>query len=191
MLKTELLEIIHNGENSGVEFKLDMIEPRALAKEVVAFANLEGGAILLGVEDDGVVSGITRTNLEKWVMTVCRDKIRPEIIPYFEVIRDVQNGKEFGIIRVGRGWSVHHVWHDNHRTCYIRVGTQSREAGPEELERLFQQRGAFRSELRPVSGSSISDLDSRRYLLEFHTQALHQLFQNTWVYPGGRSPFQT
>lgn len=45
---------------------------------------------------------------------------------------------------------------------YIRVGTQSREPSPEELSRLFQQRGTFRAELRPVSGAVLADLDLRR-----------------------------
>jgi ATP-dependent DNA helicase RecG len=43
LLRTELLEIISNGENSGVEFKRDDIRPEQLAKEVVALANLQGG----------------------------------------------------------------------------------------------------------------------------------------------------
>ena len=50
--RTELLEIIRNGENSGVEFKRDAIQNLALAKELVAFSNFEGGMVLLGVEDD-------------------------------------------------------------------------------------------------------------------------------------------
>ncbi len=40
MNRAELIEIIGNGENSGVEFKLDDIRPEQLAKEVVALANL-------------------------------------------------------------------------------------------------------------------------------------------------------
>jgi ATP-dependent DNA helicase RecG len=162
MTRTELLELISNGENSGVEFKRDTIENRALAKELVAFANLQGGRVLLGVDDDGSVVGVTRQSLEEWIMTACRDKIRPELIPYFELIRDVEPGKDVAIVQVDRGWSVHHVWHSNHRTYYIRVGTQSREASPEELERLFQQRGAFRLEVRGVSGSSMRNFDFRR-----------------------------
>jgi ATP-dependent DNA helicase RecG len=78
MTKTDLLELIKNGENSGVEFKRDTIENRTLAKELVAFANLQGGRVLLGVDDDGSVAGVTRPRLEEWVMTACRDKIRPE-----------------------------------------------------------------------------------------------------------------
>lgn len=62
MLKSELLEIIANGESSGVEFKRDDIRPEQLAKEVVAMANFQGGCVLLGVEDDGTISGIHRQN---------------------------------------------------------------------------------------------------------------------------------
>lgn len=162
MTKTELLELIKNLESSGVEFKRDTIDNRALAKELVAFANLRGGRVILGVDDDGSVTGITRDRLEEWVMTACRDKIRPELIPYYEIIRDVESGKDVAIVQVDRGWAVHHVWHNNHRTYYIRVGTQSREASAEELERLFQQRGTFRLEVRGVSGSSAEDFDYRR-----------------------------
>ena len=162
MTKTELLELIKNLENSGVEFKRDTIENRALAKELVAFANFQGGRVILGVDDDGSVAGIIMDRLEECVITTCRDKIRPELIPYYEVIRDVEPGKNVAIVQVDRGWAVHHVWHNNHRTYYIRVGTQSREASDVELERLFQQRGAFRPEVRGVSGSSARDFDYRR-----------------------------
>jgi ATP-dependent DNA helicase RecG len=160
--KTELLEIIRNGENSGVEFKRDTINNASLAKELVALSNAWGGYIFLGVDDDGAIVGLTRANLEEWVMTTCRDKIRPEIIPFFEVLHDVEAGKNVVVIRVERGWTVHHRWHNNHRTYYIRVGSESREASQEELGRLFQQRGAFRAELRPVSGSGLQALDRER-----------------------------
>ncbi len=162
MTKTELYELIKNGESSGIEFKRDTIDNRALAKELVAFANLRGGRVILGIDDDGSVAGTSRDSLEEWVMTTCRDKIRPEIIPYYEIIRDVEPGKDLSVVQVDRGWAVHHLWHNNHRTYYIRVGTQSREASAEELERLFQQRGAFRLEVRGVSGSSPADFDYRR-----------------------------
>jgi len=177
MTKTELIEIIKNGENSGVEFKRDTIDNRALAKELVAFTNLSGGVVLLGVEDDGAVSGLSRyeledpsnprsarsyRKLEEWVMQACRDKIRPEIIPYFQVFHDFEDGKDIAVVQVGCGWGVHHVWHDQHYTPYIRVGSLSREMSLEERERLYQQRGAFRLELRPVFGSTFEDLDLRR-----------------------------
>ena len=101
---TELLELINNLENSGVEFKRDDLLNHHLAKELVAFANLSGGRVLLGVENDGTISGIIRPNLEEWVMTTCRDKIKPAIIPFFETVRDVEPGKNVAIVRVTRGF---------------------------------------------------------------------------------------
>lgn len=162
MTHTDLLEIIRNGENSGVEFKRDDIQNHDLAKELVAFANLEGGIVLLGVEDDGSVSGITRNDPEQFVMNACRDKVRPGLIPFYEVVKDVEPGKDVAVVRVSRGFDVHTLWHHNKNAYYIRVGTQSREPTPEELGRLFQQRGSFRAELRPVSGATLADLDMRR-----------------------------
>ena len=160
--RTELLEIIRNGENSGIEFKRDDLENHALAKELVAFSNLDGGMVLLGVEDNGSVSGLIRQSLEEWVMTACRDKIRPAITPFFEIVRDLESGKDVAIVRVTRGYDVHSVWHHNRNTYCIRVGSQSREPTPEELGRLFQKRGTFRVELRPLSGALLGDLDRRR-----------------------------
>ena len=160
--RTELLEIIANGENSGVEFKRDVLQNHELAKELVAFSNFEGGLVLLGVDDDGMIAGLTRERLEEWVMTTCRDKIRPGIIPFFETIRNVESEKDVAIVRVPRGADVHSQWHNNRHIYRIRVGTQSREATPQELSRLFQQRGTFRADLRPVSGATVADLDRRR-----------------------------
>ena len=160
--RTELLEIIANGENSGVEFKRDDLRTQDLAKELVAFSNLEGGMVLLGVEDDGTITGLTRQDLEDWVMSVCRDKIRPAIVPFFEVVRGVKDNNDVAIVRVTRGYNVHALWHNTTNRYLMRVGTQSREASPEELARLFQQRGSIRAELRPVSGATLATLDRRR-----------------------------
>ena len=192
MTKTDLFELLAGGGNSGVGFKSDVIDNCALAKELVALANLQGGHLLLGVDDDGRVLGLARKDppaqqengamaprtyqrLEEWVMQACRDKIRPEIVPFFRVLRDVSPGRDVAAVRVSRGWNVHHVWHKQHRTCYVRVGSQTREASPEELARLFQQRGAVRPELQQVSGSSIAALDRRRladYFERVRDQAL-------------------
>ena len=188
--KTGLRELIEHGENSGVEFTLDMVGDHALANDLVAFANLQGGRVLLGVDKDGSVPGLTRGDppvqveegdaaprryqkLEEWVMQACRDKMRPELILHFEVVRDVEPGRDVAVVQIDRGWGVHHVWHNQHRTWYVRVGSSSREASSEELERLFQQRGVFRLELRPVSGTSIRDLDRRR-LRDYFEQVREQ-----------------
>jgi len=173
MTRLELLDTTRNGENSGIEFKRDDIQTHDLAKELVALLNFEGGSVLLGVEDDGTVSGITRPDLEEWVMNVCRNNIRPAVIPFYEVVRDVEPGKDVAIVRVVPGSGVQSVWQNNRDLFYIRVGTTSRAATREELARLFQQRGEFRAELRPMNGATIADLDMRR-LFDYFSQIRHQ-----------------
>jgi len=160
--RTELLEIIANGENSGVEFKRDDLRTQDLAKELVAFSNLEGGMVLLGAEDDGTVTGLTRDDLEEWVMNVCRDKVRPAIVPFFEVVRGIKGNCDVAIVRLTRGYDVHALWHNDTHKYLMRVGTQSREASREELARLFRQRGSIRAETQPVSGTTFANLDRRR-----------------------------
>ena len=65
MTPTELVRLIAGGEDSMLEFKRDDVRNHDLAKELVAFLNLEGGAVLLGVEDDGGISGTSRERLEE------------------------------------------------------------------------------------------------------------------------------
>jgi len=60
MLKDQLLALVNNGEDSGVEFKRDDVSPDQLAQEIVALANFQGVRVLLGVEDHCSISGIAR-----------------------------------------------------------------------------------------------------------------------------------
>ena len=76
--------IIAAGENAKIEFKRDdrNLRPERLAREIAAFANMNGGMIMLGVEDDGTVSGVTRRNLQAWLLdTVIGRFIDPQIVP--------------------------------------------------------------------------------------------------------------
>ncbi len=162
MNKTDLLEIIRNGENSAVEFKRDDVQPVDFAKEIVAFLNFQGGVILLGIDDDclATIRGTTRQNLEEWVVNICRDKVKPEVIPFYETF-EVES-KSVVVCTFSRGLYVHHLWHNHHRYYYIRVGSANREASSEELQRLFQQRGQIRFDLKSVPGATFEDLDMLR-----------------------------
>jgi ATP-dependent DNA helicase RecG len=169
MLKSELFEIISNGESSGVEFKRDDIRPEQLAKEIVAFANFEGGRILLGVEDDGSVTGIQRANTQEWVLNVFRDKVHPQLIPFYEEI-EIEPEIRIAVVSIGRGISKPYVVrHNNRKETYIRLGDRSEIASREQQLRLFESGGLLHVEVMPVPGSSFSNLDLERikfYLTE-------------------------
>lgn len=173
MNETELLEIIRCGESSGVEFKRDDIPIQDLAREIVAFANYQGGMILLGVEDDGKISGIQRQNIEEWVMEACRTKVMPEIIPYYETVV-IEEGKKVAVVRISSGHAKPYAMlHHGHRYYYIRAGSTVREAGREELLRLFQASGRVNVDLQPVPGATLADIDQRR-LRQYFEDILEQ-----------------
>ena len=172
MLLAELQEIIRNGESSGVELKRSDVEPRKLTREIVALANLEGGHVLLGVDDDGHVTGLSRSvsETEEWVMNICRDSVIPPMIPFWEtVIWDAAAGLRVGVITipVNAPDKPYKARQGGSSITMIRVGTTSREATRDEEARLYQSSGMFRYELRPVPGASLGDLELAR---------LHQYF---------------
>ena len=156
-----ILRWIRNSENSGMEFKRDDIRPEQLAKEIVALLNFKGGKILLGVEDDGSISGITRPSPEEWVMNVCSDIVHPRIIPYYEEIQ--MGDRRVAVISVDMGISKPYVMrHGKGENIYIRVGSTSRLATREEQMRLFQEGGFLHVEILPVPGTCFANLDLRR-----------------------------
>lgn len=162
MLKTELLEIIANGENSGVEFKRDDIRSEQLAKEIVALVNFQGGRVILGVDDDGTISGVRRDNLEEWVMNIVHEKIHPLILPFFEKIR-IDDKCTVAVISFPQGISKPYVVRERgEERIYIRVGSTSRLATREQQMRLFELGGLLHTEAMPVPGTDLRCLDEAR-----------------------------
>ncbi len=161
MLRTELLEILANLENSGIEFKRDGIRPEELAIEVVALANLAGGRIFLGVEDDGSVSGLVRPDVQEWVFNVFRDKVHPQITPFYEEMQI--DDKRIAIISFPQGISKPYVVrHNGREEIYVRRGNRSERASREEAARLYATGGLLHTETMPVAGTTIESLDMAR-----------------------------
>ena len=165
MNHTDLLAAIAGGENSRIEFKRDDVQPAKLAGRMAGLLNLEGGHILLGVEDDGTVSGLTRSpsKAEEWVMQASRDNLQPGAIPVWQELK-LASGRRVGVItlppnspdkpykvRQGSSW-----------VTKVRVGTITRDATREEEQRLYQQSGGLRYGSKPVTGSGLDDFDRRR-----------------------------
>lgn len=156
---TKFHNLLSQGENSSIEFKLQEAHPDAIAKEIVAFANTRGGTILLGIDDTGAVIGIDDSrHWEEWIANITRQNIVPAInVEYIEIQVE---GKRIGLIEVPKGPDKPYQTSKNF--YYTRIGSTSRAATQGELMRMFQQAGMFHYDQIPVEKTSIKDLNLTR-----------------------------
>ena len=165
MNRTELLELIANNENSRVEFKRDDIHADSLAKEMSALLNLEGGVILLGVEKDQRITGLTRIRetAEEWVMNIARNNLQPPTIPVWSSIT-MENGSVVGVVGLPADspGKPHKARRGSAWVTFIRVGSESNEATREEEARLYQAAHLVRYDIKPVPDMGFESLDLNR-----------------------------
>jgi predicted HTH transcriptional regulator len=56
--KSHIQTLIDQGEHQRLDFKFEISDSRKIARTISAFSNTDGGTLLIGVKDNGVVSGI-------------------------------------------------------------------------------------------------------------------------------------
>ena len=139
---TALIEKIMLGEDSTIEFKREMPPQRnSLADEIAAFANTQGGIILIGIDDNREIVGIEPQNLdnvEKTVVEICEDSIEPAVPIFTEKLRI--DDKNLLKIEVPRSLFVHKTPNG----YFARQGSSKREMPTDQLARLLQSRSQAR-----------------------------------------------
>lgn len=50
--------LIESGEGKQLDFKFEISDAKKIARSLAAFANTEGGTLLVGVKDNGVIAGV-------------------------------------------------------------------------------------------------------------------------------------
>lgn len=146
--------ILPKSENQYVEFKSERVSAKDLADEMVAFANGEGGEIWLGIEDDGKLSGLSRS-YEEDIINIARTAVIPPIHPTYQEYTITR--KKLAKISIPKGVDRPYYTHKNR--YYIRVGSTKRVASREELIRLFQASGLFHYDLVELTNSNSNHLN--------------------------------
>ncbi|MNT33683.1 Divergent AAA domain protein [compost metagenome] len=72
MTNQEIENILAKGEGTRIEFKKsqDGRVPKSIYETVCSFLNKEGGTILVGVDDNGIVTGIPQTEISGFITTL-------------------------------------------------------------------------------------------------------------------------
>ncbi|MDI9876750.1 MULTISPECIES: AlbA family DNA-binding domain-containing protein [Bacteroidota] len=70
----DLKNLVRKGEGSQLEFKLKAKHPEKIIREIVAFANTDGGTLLLGVGDDKSIPGLKFADDEEFILVQAIEK---------------------------------------------------------------------------------------------------------------------
>jgi len=83
-----LKKLVHSGEGYQLEFKRKAAHPDKIAKELIAFANSDGGIMLIGVDDDKSIPGLKYPEEESHAIHDILEKhCRPKLVFSERVIR--------------------------------------------------------------------------------------------------------
>ena len=153
-----LLGLISEGEHQQQDFKYRVEDAIKLARSVSAFANTVGGRLLIGVRDDGVLSGV-RSEEEIYMMHQAAYRYcKPESSIKFDTYH-VARGRTIVVATVPRSENrpVCAIDEDGRQRAYIRVADENIVASPVHL-------AIWREEQRD-SGVSFTYGDSERRLM--------------------------
>lgn len=124
-------DLIRSGESTRVEFKKTLSQVEKIAKTLVAFANTRGGILLVGIQDDKGIMGVSDVEEEKYILDqaatfYCRPNVRytlteEQIAGKIVLVVDVPESDE----KPHRSLSTHGEW-----LLYVRTGDQCILASP-------------------------------------------------------------
>lgn len=130
----DLKKLVSQGEGLCLEFKRKAAYPDKLVREMIAFANTNGGILLVGVGDDRTLPGLKYAEGESHVIREALKKCKPAL-PVTETFLSIGNART--IIRYDIPESdrkPHYQVIDDHKECFIRVNDQSIKASREMRE---------------------------------------------------------
>ena len=141
MTLQEVKALAAKGEGLKIEFKKKAAFPEKIVREVIALANTAGGDLVIGVDDDGTVSGQRYIEEEIFVMAkAIRELIFPALsVEVFTV--KLSEKKAVAVFRIPHSPDrPHFLLEGDRKQAYIRVQDRSVQASREVWEILKRTR---------------------------------------------------
>jgi ATP-dependent DNA helicase RecG len=156
MTPDELRERILRWEDSHTDFKREVSRNEELAKDLVCFANGDGGQIIIGVDEGRNVLGVPNADaLMLRIDDVAFNRCSPPLIVAPEVV--VLNDKPVVVLNVPKGDQRPYATSDGR--YYVRSGARCRPASRDQMLRMFQATESLFYDEQPLPRLDISDLD--------------------------------
>jgi predicted HTH transcriptional regulator len=141
MTLQEVKELAGKGEGLHIEFKKKAAFPEKIVREVIALANTQGGSLLIGVDDDGTVSGQRFIEEEIFVMEkAIRELIFPALAVEVATVK-LSEKKGVAVFRIPHSPNrPHYLLSQDKKISYIRVLDRTVQASREVWEVLRKSR---------------------------------------------------
>ncbi len=79
-LKNKYIEdLIKQGENQQLDFKFEIADSKKIARTLSAFSNTDGGTLLIGVKDNGSITGVNSTEEYHMLEAAANMYCKPEV----------------------------------------------------------------------------------------------------------------
>ena len=155
-------------ESSNTEFKREYTEN--IRKAVVAFANTDGGTIYIGIDDDGTAVGVADVDdVQKRVISLCRDRIQPDLMMFLSCDRIMIEGKDVVRLQVQRGTACPYYLKGKGirpEGVYVRRGSVSLPASEAQIRKMIREAGDFHYEQERSLEQELTFKEAERFLQE-------------------------
>lgn len=125
------------GEGLRIEFKKKASFPEKIVRELIAFANTSGGDLMIGVDDDGTVSGQRYIEEEVFVMEKAIKEFIFPPLDYQVISLKLNEKKGVAVFKIPVSqYRPHYLKDKDRKQAYIRVADRSVQASKEVWEIL-------------------------------------------------------
>lgn len=126
-------KLISEGEHIHQDFKFAISDARKIAKSLSAFANTEGGRLLVGVKDNGKIAGVRSEEELYMIEAAATLYCRPEVELDTHIYK--VEGKDVLEVRINESGQkpVCALDEENHAWAYVRIKDENILANPIHL----------------------------------------------------------
>jgi len=154
-----LLKLIEQGEHQQQDFKYCISDSKKIARSLVAFANTDGGRLLIGVKDNGHIAGVRSE--EEYYMVEAAARIYSKPIINFTTRQHFIDGKTVLEVKIEPSAGKPHYAIDEKGKwwAYFRKNDENRLANKVMLEVWKNQKS--------VDGIMINYSDAEKILFDY------------------------
>lgn len=138
--------LIAEGEHQQQDFKFEISDARKIAKTLSAFANTDGGRLLIGVKNNGKISGVRSDEEQYMIEAAAQLYCRPEVNYNMQTYH--VEGHSVLLVQIDKNEQkpVYAKDETGKYLAYLRVNDENILATPVHL-RIWQQSGSPKGEL--------------------------------------------